>query len=217
MGSRKRNIPHGRPKRKRARAKRYLVVTNGEVTEKQYFEYLNSDNGIAIMPRTKKLVPENLALLAKSLWEEDQKESFASAKEGKSEPYEHVFVVTDVDEYTASQFKEADKICKHKSFDLIISNPCFEVWLIDHVEVCPASIHMTEDANKRAHSLGLTKGSDNKEIEIKAVDGLHDKAIKNAYVHMNDARQRIKRENLDKLDFAPWTDMPKVIEILKQK
>ena len=72
-------------------------------------------------------------------------------------------------------------------------------------------------ANKRAHSLGLTKGSDNKEIEIKAVDGLHDKAIKNAYVHMNDARQRIKRENLDKLDFAPWTDMPKVIEILKQK
>lgn len=88
MGSRKRNMPHGRPKRKRARAKRYLVVTNGEVTEKQYFEYLNSDNGVAIMPRTKKLDPENLALLAKSLWKEDQKESFASAKEGKSEPYE---------------------------------------------------------------------------------------------------------------------------------
>lgn len=65
MGSRKRNIPHGRPKRKRARAKRYLVVTNGEVTEKQYFEYLNSDNGIAIMPRTKKLDPENLCTFGK--------------------------------------------------------------------------------------------------------------------------------------------------------
>lgn len=207
-------MPHGRPRARRKRACRYLVVCNGEVTEKQYFEYLNSlSSKYSVSIRALKKDPKTLAQIAKDLKRRDKRE--CSAPEGKSDPFKNVFIVTDVDLYLPASFLEAKRICKQAGISLIISNPCFEVWLIDHIQCCPVTVVEAEAAKNRAKKLGLTHGERNKKIRLEHIDGKSDTAIANANSHMDDYNRALKREHLDSLDFAPWTDMPEVIEALK--
>ena len=215
MARNKLSMKHGRPTKRKKRIKRYLVVCNGEVTEKQYFSFLNSFcSDITISIKPKRRDPQSLAIYAREMMEQDLRESSSLQNGGKSDPYEHIFVVTDVDLYTPQQLKEASKICGLKNMSLIISNPCFEIWLIDHCRSCPEVLSLFSDAKKQAESLGLTQGKRSKEIVISKLEGHLHAAIVNANAHMNDANQIIKRQNLNTLDFAPWTDLPKVIQLM---
>ncbi|WP_240540972.1 RloB family protein [Bifidobacterium vespertilionis] len=154
--SRKKNmIPaHGRNARRPARVRkpRYLVVCGGQVTEPQYFRHLKSKNDdIAIDVKVKVLSPLGLANYAVRCKKDDD------AKSDSGSRYAAVFVVVDVDDF--HDHKEAQTICSENDIHLIISNPCFEVWLIDHIQECPSSCATTKAAEQYASTHKVTTGS----------------------------------------------------------
>ena len=208
MSKKHKRLPAGRPQPDtRVRKRRYLVVTNGEVTEPGYFKYLESEIGHAVFTiRTSTEDPSSLANLAYRICSRER-ESGTSSLDG----VEAVFVVTDVDAFTASQFQSAQHTCKRGEMELVISNPCFEVWIIDHLTVCPESCSVTKEAERKAKDLGLVGGSRNKYVTLDAIDGQLTNACVNAARHNTEERRK-RRETLGRMDFGPWTDMPKLIE-----
>ena len=211
--AKKRGVPaHGRKSAHfhRARKKRYLVVAGGAVTEKQYFRRLASIYDVVIEYQQKNESPEHLADFARKLKEEDERDI-------STDCYEKIWVVVDVDDY--HDHSKAAKICKDNGIELIISNPCFEVWLLDHVSVCPPSFTLTSTVESAAAKAGIVGGNRNKYVNVELIDSEHlDAAIRNAEQH-NTAGNRQGRNTLaphHEQEYAPWTDMPKVIEVLQQ-
>lgn len=125
-------------------------------------------------------------------------------------------MVVDVDDF--HDHGEAARICKDNGIELIISNPCFEVWLLDHVKACPSSYTLTPDVESAAAEAKVVGGNRNKCINTELIDKEHlDAAIRNAARH-NTTENRQERNRLapnHEQEYAPWTDMPKVIETLK--
>lgn len=211
--AKKRDVPvHGRKSARfhRARKKRYLVVAGGAVTEKQYFKRLASIYDVVIEYQQKNESPEHLADFARKLKEEDERDI-------STDCYEKNWVVVDVDDFHGHS--QAAKICKDNGIELIISNPCLEVWLLDHVSVCPPSFTLTSTVESAAAKAGIVGGNRNKYVNVELIDSEHlDAAIRNAERH-NTAGNRQGRNTLaphHEQEYAPWTDMPKVIEVLQQ-
>ena len=151
--AKKRDVPvHGRKSARfhRARKKRYLVVAGGAVTEKQYFKRLASIYDVVIEYQQKNESPEHLADFARKLKEEDERDI-------STDCYEKIWVVVDVDDFHGHS--QAAKICKDNGIELIISNPCFEVWLLDHVSVCPPSFTLTSTVESAAAKAGIVGGN----------------------------------------------------------
>ena len=210
--AKKRDVPvHGRKSARfhRARKKRYLVVAGGAVTEKQYFKRFASIYDVVIEYQQKNESPEHLADFARKLKEEDERDI-------STDCYEKIWVVVDVDDFHGHS--QAAKTCKDNGIELIISNPCFEVWLLDHVSVCPPSFTLTSTVESAAAKAGIVGGNRNKYVNVELIDSEHlDAAIRNAERH-NTAGNRQGRNTLaphHEQEYAPWTDMPKVIETLK--
>lgn len=211
--SRKKNaIPaHGRNVRRpvRARKSRYLVVCGGQVTEPQYFSHLKSgidDSVIDIKPKV--MAPVQLAKYAVRCKNDD------SSKNDSRDRYAAVFVVVDVDDF--HDHGEAQKICDKNDIYLIISNPCFEVWLIDHVQMCPSSCVTTADVERYASDHHITNGARNKYINFKVIDGHVSNAFNNAERHNTKGKTLLRKLLIPfkERDYAPWTDMSDVISIL---
>jgi RloB-like protein len=100
-----------------------LVVTNGQCTERQYFEGLRCEPSLVVTLRVTVKCEAPQALVAR-----------AAALRNASD-YDHVWVVCDVDEYDVSQ---AISDAANNGVGLALSKPCFEVWLILHrSESCP--------------------------------------------------------------------------------
>ena len=205
------SLKKGRPgANRRNRKKRCLIVSGGEVTETQYFEVL----------RTRY---QNLVLCVKTdVGSPDQLASYASSvvSGGKSrtdeDGYKAIFVVTDVDQFHVERFREDRKKCDLVEALLVISNPCFEVWLIDYRQTCPDSFTTTKACEGKAEALGLVDGQRNKALSSAFICDVAEavgNAMSNAERHNTDERKS-QRERLDSLDFAPWTDMPVLIESL---
>ena len=206
--SKKRNTPaHGRQiaRSRRPRKKRFLVVAGGAVTERQYFKQLESIYDVVIEYQQKNESPEHLADFACTLKKEGERDISTD------------WVVVDVDDF--HDHSKAEKICKDNGIELIISNPCFEVWLLDHVKACPSSYTLTPDVESAAAEAKVVGGNRNKYINTELIDKEHlDAAMRNAARH-NTTENRQERNRLapnHEQEYAPWTDMPKVIEALQQ-
>ena len=195
----RRRLARGRVQATRNKTPRYLVVTNGELTEMDLFRFRNTELGSAaiLVPRFKNAHP---AALADYAWRLNENEARGDGGDG----FAGTFVVTDVDDFTVEQFREAQKTCDDHGFQFIVNNPCFEAWLIDHVEVC--NERTTRRAQERAVRLGLVGGSGNKALNTKQIVGKASVAMDNARKH-NGRERRDMRLALNSLDFAPWTDM----------
>ncbi|MBT1173183.1 RloB domain-containing protein [Bifidobacterium sp. MA2] len=204
--------PHGRKTRRsnRVRARRYLVVCGGEVTEHQYFEYLETTmKDVVITVISKTLAPAQLADYAMELKHDDERDN-----DDPRDRYACVFVVVDVDDF--HDHAQAQRTCTRSGMHLVISNPCFEVWLIDHVRSCPPSYTITADVEKYAAKLQVTTGPRNKYINLTLVEGHIQDAIGNAHRHNSSEKAVLRHQLIPRKasDYAPWTDMAGVIEIL---
>ena len=170
---------------------------------------MRKNSGVIIEYQQKNESPEHLADFARKLKEEDERDI-------STDCYEKIWVVVDVDDFHGHS--QAAKICKDNGIELIISNPCFEVWLLDHVSVCPPSFTLTSTVESAAAKAGIVGGNRNKYVNVELIDSEHlDAAIRNAERH-NTAGNRQGRNTLaphHEQEYAPWTDMPKVIETLK--
>jgi hypothetical protein len=100
-----------------------LIVTNGECTERQYFEALRREPWLSVALRVivRREAPQALIVTAAALRDIGS--------------YDHMWVVCDVDEYDVSQ---AVIEAPARGVGLALSQPCFEVWLILHKsDRCP--------------------------------------------------------------------------------
>ena len=214
-------LPRGRSTKKRSRGKRYLIVTNGKVTEKEYFEKLVDlyglrgrvviDKGAA--GRDPKTLVERAVDLKAKAHSEARKERFDS--------WESVWAVTDVDGF--SMFA-AQQLARQEAVGLAVSNPCFEVWLIDHMIVCPESCSETKACEKKAQELGVTcsRGKKSKSLEKSKAIGFPitkervDKALQNAQGHNSDRKRQVRLHSVDQAGkYSVWTDVPSIVDCLR--
>ena len=91
-------------------------------------------------------------------------------------------MVVDVDNF--HDHGQAAKICKDNGIELVISNPCFEVWLFDHISICPSSFTLTSIVESAVEKAGISKGNRGKDINAKLIDSGHiSNAMHNAERH----------------------------------
>ncbi|MCH4083566.1 MAG: RloB family protein [Olsenella sp.] len=213
----------GRPKTSRSRKRRVLVATNGRVTEAAYFDLLRSCFDDATFHRLRGLEgksPLELVDAALSALKADADES----KRRSSDACSVAFVVTDTDRFT--DLAKAERRAKDSKAHLILSNPCFEVWLIDHVTQCPNRSLDAKPYEKLAHDLGITappsakRGtSRSKAIVEKRITPLDESlktAMENARGHCTQEKLKVRESDPDKTsDYVNWTDMTRVIEWLE--
>jgi hypothetical protein len=186
------------------------VVGNGEVTERQYFDELKPMyQGVVIHYVSKQFSPGALAQFAA--------ERMKHGDDGGGDPYAKVWVVIDVDQFKAADLSRAERTCRENGLELVVSNPCFEVWLLDHKTPCPPNVTQTKDAEAAAAKARMTEGKRQKYIVPGAVtEASVRNAVANAAKHNTEGHRRIRIRLAEesRLNFAPWTDMPDVIEEL---
>lgn len=214
-------LPRGRSTKKRSRGKRYLIVTNGKVTEKEYFERLVDLYGlrgrVVIDKGAAGRDPKTLVERAADLKAKEDKE----ARKERFDSWESVWAVTDVDGF--SMFA-AQQLARQEAVGLAVSNPCFEVWLIDHMIVCPEFCSETKACGKKAQELGVTcsRGKKSKSLEKSKAIGFPitkervDKALQNAQGHNSDRKRQVRLHSVDQAGkYSVWTDVPSIVDCLR--
>lgn len=217
---------HGRSKKHSKRNRRFLILCGGVVTEIEYFNYVKSairryanpgwDADVVLVGEG--VDPLTLAKDAVRRIKQDAKE----AKNDQYDPFTCVWAVTDVDDFGEKvQQGQATVDNTPENVKLIISNPCFEVWLIDHKQSCPESYKdttMCQALAKRLKLVDVTKGHNNKHVSIEHIKGHYSNAIRNARLHMKDDKQqslRTRHPSVGRHDnYAPWTDVPDILTTL---
>lgn len=213
------------------RSKRFLIYSGGIVTEVEYFQYvrrhlfgdyvrnLRIKSGEVHDPvrvEAEGVDPKTLVDDATRLLREDKKD----AKKESYDPFAVVWAVTDVDDFGKNGDKLRAAVDKgyRSGVEVIISNPCFDVWLIDHKQSCPLSYTETSECEKLAKNLQLIDMSRNrnnpKHICQESIAGKYAAAAKNAQKHMNERHRLIRDNRPSSGDYAPWTDIPKIVDTL---
>lgn len=104
------------------------MVTEGEKTEVQYIQGLVQflkKSGVAVRtPTTKGVGRDPVRVL-------DTAVKLAGEANG-IDPFDSVWIVVDVDEH--ARLKECLRYAATASIEAVISNPCFEIWLLWHLE-----------------------------------------------------------------------------------
>ncbi len=105
-------------------ARLFLIVTEGEISEKIYFEGLGSSRvKIKVIPSTggrsaPNHIIENAHISVKAL-------------DLKSD--DSVWLVIDTDRWENRMMASVARLCESKGYHLAVSNPCFEFWLFLHL------------------------------------------------------------------------------------
>lgn len=209
--AKKRDFPRGgRREHQRARARRTLVVCGG-VTEREYFELARAELHASAM-KVCAVGRDPLGIVRYA-------DKLKSEAERRDEAFAEVWAVTDVDDF--KNLAEAQTQARKLGIHLAISNPCFEVWLIDHVCVCPESCSDTPSCEAKARDCALVSGNTGrrtslekaKHIRPDAVQGRMRVAVSNARVH-NTEEKRVRRNNApgETHGYAVWTDVDQIIE-----
>lgn len=213
------------------RNKRFLIYSGGIVTEVEYFQYVrrhlfgdyvknlrikSGEVDDPVRVEADGVDPKTLVEGAARLLHEDKKD----AKKESYDPFAVVWAVTDVDDFgkNGDKLRAAVDKGRQSGVEVIISNPCFDVWLIDHKQSCPLSYTQTSECEKLAKRLGLIDMSRNrnnpKHIRQEAIAEQYVAAAKNAQKHMSEQHRRIRDGRPSSGDYAPWTDIPKIVDTL---
>ena len=213
------------------RNKRFLIYSGGIVTEVEYFQYVrrhlfgdyvknlrikSGEVDDPVRVEADGVDPKTLVDDAAKLLYEDKKD----AKKESYDPFAVVWAVTDVDDFgkNGDKLRAAVDKGRQRGVEVIISNPCFDVWLIDHKQSCPLSYTQTSECEKLAKRLGLIDMSRNrnnpKHIRQEAIVEQYATAAKNAQKHMSEQHRRIRDSRPSSGDYAPWTDIPKIVDTL---
>lgn len=141
-----------------------LVVTEGKVTEIQYLEQLNQ-----VLPRTASTFTacgdgtDPLRVVKRAL------------KERKRRDYDWVVCLVDCDKHAT--LEEAFTLASREGIEVLVSNPCFELWLLWHQEDWRRPGSTPKQLQERLTALKLMK--DKKVLETFPV-GNHEAARKRA-------------------------------------
>lgn len=213
----RRGLARGRKKQTRAKRKRHLIVSNGKVTETEYFTFLINEMDVRGSVRYRHIDGDPLKV-AKQVSRELESDKKAG-KAGEIEELSSAWIVVDTDEFR--NLSAAEHEAKFKGVRLAISNPCFEVWLIDHVSPCPETCASTPQCERRARDLGVLKSTDPnrssaskfKSVNFEIIGGNKDRALANATKHNTDDKRRVRNMNPDNVAaYQVWTDIPDLVD-----
>lgn len=192
-------------------------MSNGRVTETEYFNFLINEMDVRGSVRYRHIDGDPLKV-AKQVSRELESDKKAG-KAGEIEELSSAWIVVDSDEFR--NLAKAEREAKTKGIKLAISNPCFEVWLIDHVSPCPETSASTLQCEKRARDLGVLKSTDPKRssaskfksVNLAVIDGKKAQALANAAKHNSVDKRRVREANPDNVgSYQVWTDMPDLVD-----
>jgi hypothetical protein len=198
-----------RPKNKRERNKRYLIVCEGTKTEPHYLRELLNDLPVRLQTvhiESGGVSPDRLVDLALKLYNQEEKNGDA---------YDAAYCVFDRDSHTT--FNSAMQRIKgsKKPLIAITSTPCFEVWLLLHFSC----------STQPFHAAGNKSVGDQVVSALKTKPGFdsYSKGKKNVYMQLKDklsealGNAEMLRKHCELTDsFNPATDMDKLILELKK-
>lgn len=199
-----------------------LIACNADVTEPSYFEHMREALGVSsglvkINKDERGKDPLTLVRAVGRILKRDARE----ARKENFDPYVYVWAVTDTDEFSIG---EAQTEARQQGVGLALSNPCFEVWLIDHVGICPSSCFDTASCERTASEKGVVASTDvrrssrgrMKAVNFDAIDGNLETALNNAACHNTEQKRLVREGDPDnKAAYAVWTDIPQVVEDLR--
>ena len=113
-------------------AKLIVIATEGEKTEKKYFEEMVSSKYYN-NSRVKILVLEKEDPSASSP-EHVLEEISKFEKDYEFEENDEWWLVIDVDRWGEKKLSQVASDCLRKNYHLAVSNPCFEIWLLLHLK-----------------------------------------------------------------------------------
>lgn len=193
----------------RARRERHLLVSGGIATEKDYFGYVQ--DALSASGTTLKFVPDGrnpayLLDVAIELKEEDRRE--AKRLNDTDNMFKRVWVITDTDNF-APEIQGLVPRALKAGVELIVSNPCFELFLVLHDHAYAKYCEATQ-IQAEAKRLALTTGRNNKNVVVDKLEG----KFANAEVFSQQLRQRHERDGKFFPANNPSTDVDTVVRAL---
>lgn len=161
---------------------RHLIVSEGTETEPRYFNAMKSrlsaGDGRKLAVVVKGSGKHTLDLLDFAL----------DHCRYSPEPFDHVWLVFDKDDFPAADFDAMERKCAElsdisRTFHALWSNPCFELWLLLHMRYTSASMSAMECQRALSRVLSKELGIDyRKNIDglFSLVDGHCPEALKRA-------------------------------------
>ncbi len=187
---------------------KFYILTNGEQTEKNYFELLKAKHSIYEV-KVEFVNADPLGLVEYAI------RNFKDANQ--------VWCVFDIDNsYKDNRLMRALKKAKDNGIKIAYSNIAFEVWLISHFERCEKELEVKDYPailNKALKDKGVTYSKNDKELLKEHFIPLYKDAVQNAKVVY---QTRVKNFHEvcpnDQLPIWKWnssTDVFKLVEALK--
>ena len=144
-----------RPAKSRAQNIRFLIVSEGAITE---IEYLNA------IKRSRKISSADVEIIPPgptSPKEIVQKARKLGIHARKSDPYDAIWCVFDVEAKVTQNARpglaDAIQLANANQIFIALSNPCFELWILLHEQDCTAWIY-SNDVQRRCSTLNLVDG-----------------------------------------------------------
>jgi len=189
---------HGR----RRPASRFLICCEGDVTEPGYFKYIRSELRSSLVGiRVVGHVGDPSQLVDHAIEERNRADRRARQEKDEYLRYDQVWCVVDVDEH--QRLPDARSRSRRAGIELVVSNPCFEIWpllhLVDHKRACNA-----KEAQKL---LAEVIPGYRKKLDCAALRGKYKIAVKRA-----ETLHRDHRENGNQDWGNPSTEVWKVVE-----
>lgn len=152
---RTRNNSSRKPRDHRKLRKRFLIVTDGMITEQGYFE------------RIKQLAYDSIKVVARNK-DIDKLVELAKAIKEKSD-YDTVAMVCDIDqrlqnEKSKKTLMHAISVAEKNGIIMCMSHESFEIWLLAHLGQVKSSMKNRAQAHDACIKKGIMKGSNGKEI-----------------------------------------------------
>ncbi|MBN1461489.1 MAG: RloB domain-containing protein [Armatimonadetes bacterium] len=114
---------------------RFLLLCEGEVTEREYFEYLRKEfRGTLVSIEISRKRGDPLGLVREAARLRREAASNARREQDDNIRFDSVWCVCDVDQHP--RLEEAVRLARRSGVSMAVSNPCFELWPALHFDAC---------------------------------------------------------------------------------
>lgn len=157
----------GRSKDSRTYKPRFVIVAEGRVTERQYFDCISRFRDVSTKVVVDCIRKKNSASSPSGVMQSMQH----YLKENRLRDIDHAWLVVDKDHWEDQQIYELyEWSSKRENFGLALSNPNFEYWLLLHFEEAKGAISSTQCFRRLAHHLpDYDKGVPCRKIALSSV------------------------------------------------
>lgn len=195
-------------------AKLIVIASEGVKTEKQYFEglasrYINSRVKVYVLEREDVMAssPERVIRELDSF--EDEYPNLESDDE--------FWLVIDVDRWGDAKLAEIAQKCQQKNYNLAVSNPCFELWLLLHLRSLDE--YSQETLNEFLENPRIGRERKRLGMELLKILGKYNKSNLNVDQFLPFVKQAIQRaRELDTCPSDRWpNDLGSRVYLLAEK